>query len=79
MDGLKPKVVGHTDNTGPASVNQRISVQRAEAVANYLVAQGLSADRIATEKKGEAEPAVPNSSAQHRALNRRIEFIMYSP
>ena len=65
--------VGHTDSTGPASYNQRLSVRRAEAVKAYMVSKGVSADRIFTEGKGEGSPIADNSSRSGRAKNRRVE------
>ena len=65
--------VGHTDSTGPASYNQRLSVRRAEAVKAYMVSKGVNADRIFTEGKGEGSPIADNSSRSGRAKNRRVE------
>ena len=65
--------VGHTDATGPASYNQRLSVRRAEAVKAYMVSKGVDADRIFTEGKGEGSPIADNGSRSGRAKNRRVE------
>ena len=65
--------VGHTDSTGPASYNQRLSVRRAEAVKAYMVSKGVNADRIFTEGKGEGSPIADNSNRSGRAKNRRVE------
>ena len=65
--------VGHTDSTGPASYNQRLSVRRAEAVKAYMVSKGVSADRIFTAGKGEGRPIADNSSRSGRAKTRRVE------
>jgi OOP family OmpA-OmpF porin len=65
--------VGHTDSTGPASYNQRLSVRRAEAVKAYMVSKGVDADRIFTEGKGEDSPVADNSNRSGRAKNRRVE------
>ena len=68
------KVVGHTDSTGEASYNQRLSERRAQAVVEYLVSQGIPADRIYSEGKGEASPIDSNSTADGQARNRRTEI-----
>lgn len=75
---LSPKVVsivieGHTDSTGPAAYNQGLSERRANAVRNYLVEQGVDADKITAVGKGEEEPVADNSTKEGRALNRRVE------
>jgi len=66
--------VGHTDSTGPEAYNQRLSERRAESVKNYLVSQGIDANRIYTEGKGELEPIASNATREGRAQNRRVEI-----
>jgi len=66
--------VGHTDSTGPAAHNQRLSERRAEAVKAYLVSKGISADRIYTEGRGETQPVADNRTREGRAQNRRVEI-----
>ncbi|MCU0762339.1 MAG: OmpA family protein [Hydrogenophaga sp.] len=65
--------VGHTDSTGPASYNQKLSVRRAEAVKAYLVSKGIESNRIYTEGKGLTQPVADNSTRAGRAKNRRVE------
>lgn len=65
--------VGHTDSTGPAAYNQRLSVRRAESVKAYLVSKGIEANRVYTEGKGEAQPVADNKTRDGRAKNRRVE------
>ena len=67
-------IYGHTDSIGSDAVNLRISSQRAEAVKNYLVANGISASRMFTEGLGKSSPIASNDTDAGRAKNRRVEF-----
>ncbi len=69
-------VVGHTDSTGPADLNQRLSQRRAEAVAAVLIAHGVAPERIRAFGRGEDEPIASNLTEEGRALNRRVEIII---
>ncbi len=71
---LKVDIVGYTDNIGSARYNKQLSLKRANAVKNYLVARGVDAARINTVGMGEDNPVASNKTAEGRALNRRIEF-----
>ena len=66
-------IYGHTDNTGSASVNERISLQRAQSVASYLESRGIKASRIHSEGKSFNNPVADNDTAEGRAKNRRVE------
>lgn len=66
--------VGHTDATGPDSYNQKLSVQRSEAVKAYLVSKGIEKNRVYTEGKGEAQPVADNKTREGRSKNRRVEI-----
>ncbi|MFR1241297.1 MAG: OmpA family protein, partial [Butyricimonas faecihominis] len=66
-------IYGHTDNTGTRAVNERISKERAEAVANFLVGNGIARNRITTEGLAFDQPVADNSTAEGRAKNRRVE------
>jgi OOP family OmpA-OmpF porin len=66
--------VGHADATGSAAYNQRLSERRAGAVKAYMVQQGIDADRIYTEGRGEAQPAASNQTRAGRAQNRRVQI-----
>lgn len=68
------EVDGHTDNTGTDAYNQKLSAQRANAVASYLKSKGISSGRIVTTGKGESFPKYSNDSESSRAGNRRVEF-----
>ncbi len=71
---ISAEIQGYTDNIGSKSFNQKLSLERAQSVKDFLVAKGVSADRLTTVGYGEADPISNNKTAQGRALNRRIEF-----
>jgi len=68
------EISGHTDNVGSAAVNQRLSENRAKAVVDYLVAQGISATRLKYAGYGFTQPIADNRTDEGRAINRRVEF-----
>ncbi|MFC4294030.1 OmpA family protein [Novosphingobium tardum] len=67
-------VYGFTDSTGSPSFNQRLSEQRASAVANYLISRGVSSSRIRSQGFGETQFVASNDTAEGRARNRRVEI-----
>ena len=67
-------IYGHTDNTGTAEVNERISRQRAEAVQNYLSSCGIAADRMVSQGLSYTMPVADNDTKEGRAANRRVEI-----
>jgi OOP family OmpA-OmpF porin len=71
---LTGEVQGHTDSTGTAEYNQRLSEDRAGAVRDYLIGQGVAPERIRATGFGETRPAASNDTAEGRALNRRVEL-----
>ena len=66
--------VGHTDDIGTDTYNQKLSVQRADAVKTYLVSKGIEKNRVYTEGKGEKQPVADNKTSEGRAKNRRVEI-----
>lgn len=66
-------IEGYTDSQGQPENNERISRERAEAVVQFLVKQGLDADRVVAIGRGGAKPIADNATAEGRAQNRRIE------
>ena len=70
----KVRVEGHTDNVGNAAFNKKLGGQRAQAVVNWLIAHGVTKDRLASEGVGKDRPLMPNDTAEGRAANRRVEF-----
>lgn len=69
-------IAGHTDSTGDASYNQRLSERRAQAVASYLSQNGVSSTRLNTSGYGATQPVASNDSEQGRAQNRRVEITL---
>lgn len=67
-------ISGHTDDVGERDMNIQLSKDRAESVKNWLVARGISANRLSTRGAGPDEPIVPNTSDENRQRNRRCEF-----
>ncbi|AKC87890.1 cell envelope biogenesis protein OmpA [Pseudoxanthomonas suwonensis] len=70
------EVAGHTDNIGSDEVNQRLSEQRAAAVAQYLQAQGVQQQRLITVGGGKRYPIASNDTEAGRAANRRVEITL---
>lgn len=72
------KVVGHTDTSGPESVNMQLSEARAKAVVDFLTEAGVDASRLSMEGKGESEPIADNNTRAGRMKNRRVDFVISS-
>ena len=71
---LKIEISGHTDNIGSASVNQKLSENRAKAVVDYLVDKGVAKDRLDYKGYGFTQPVATNDTEEGRQQNRRTEF-----
>ncbi len=71
---MRVQVAGHTDSDGSAGQNQQLSEARASAVGAFLFGKGVSKTRISTVGFGETQPIRPNTSADNKRRNRRIEF-----
>lgn len=74
VPSLKVEISGHTDNTGSASLNEKLSQKRAEAVVTYLTGKGIAANRLTAKGYGASQPIASNSTADGRQENRRTEF-----
>jgi OmpA-OmpF porin, OOP family len=72
----KIEIAGHTDAAGEDAFNQALSEKRAQAVADYLVKAGLSADRLAAIGYGSSQPVATNDTDEGKAQNRRIDFLV---
>ena len=72
-------VFGHTDNTGNEQGNEIISGKRAQEVIDFLVAHGISKDRLSANGLGERFPIASNNNASGRFKNRRVEIHIYRP
>lgn len=69
-------VTGHTDSSGAAGYNQKLSERRAASVATYLAQKGVKQERLAAIGYGESHPVADNSTAQGKARNRRVELTL---
>ena len=69
-------VEGHTDNVGTAALNQRLSEQRADAVAEALITRGVPTGRVTRRGLSFTQPTAPNDVEAGRRLNRRTELIV---
>jgi adhesin transport system outer membrane protein len=72
--GMRVEVAGHTDSVGSADYNLKLSNNRARAVVDYLVSQGVAANQLTSVGYGMREPKVSNNTSAGRAVNRRTEF-----
>ena len=70
------RVEAHTASTGPPRRNLRTSQLRAAAVKRYLVARGISANRITSAGYGGTRPIAENTTPRGRWQNRRVEFVI---
>lgn len=69
-------IAGHTDSTGDAGYNQRLSERRAESVGNYLAQNGVTRDRLRMTGYGASQPVASNATEDGRSQNRRVEITL---
>lgn len=74
-DGLRLRIVGHTDSQGTPQANLPLSQRRAASVRAWLVASGVPEARLLAEGRGQGEPIADNGTEAGRALNRRVEAV----
>jgi len=72
--GERVQLTGHTDNIDSNAFNERLGMQRANIVKQYLIGKGVNASKIIVESKGETKPIAPNNTSAGRAQNRRTEL-----
>jgi OmpA-OmpF porin, OOP family len=68
------QVIGHTDAIGSDSYNMNLSRERAQAVVNYLISQGVNSSQLEVVPMGESQPIATNDTQEGRAMNRRVEI-----
>ncbi len=71
---MQIEISGHTDNVGSDDANLKLSDDRSNAVAEYLVSLGIKAERIVHKGYGETKPLGTNDTDEGKQLNRRVEF-----
>ena len=76
FDKTKVQIAGYTDSTGSAAYNNSLSLQRAQAVANYLKLRDVSASRLLVYGYGSSNPIASNATAAGREQNRRVEITL---
>jgi outer membrane protein OmpA-like peptidoglycan-associated protein len=69
-------IEGYTDSTGSNETNMRLSMERARAVYEFLMMQGISSDRMKYQGFGPENPVAPNDTETNRAKNRRVEVVL---
>lgn len=74
--GLKLQVEGYTDSVGSDEYNQKLSENRADAVRDFLVTQGVQPDNITATGYGKAKPVADNATSSGRAQNRRVNLVV---
>lgn len=72
---LKVTIEGHTDNSGDAAHNKKLSEDRANAVKTALTGKGIAADRLSAKGLGADKPIADNNTEDGRAKNRRVEIV----
>jgi outer membrane protein OmpA-like peptidoglycan-associated protein len=72
----KLKIVGHTDDVGDATYNQKLSEERAQSVANLFLTRGFKKENIYVIGRGSTQPYVPNTTNENSAINRRVAIVV---
>jgi outer membrane protein OmpA-like peptidoglycan-associated protein len=75
---IKVEISCHTDNTGSAVANTRLSEARAKSVVQYLTSHGIDPQKLVYKGYGLAQPIASNKTAAGRQMNRRVEFKILS-
>jgi OOP family OmpA-OmpF porin len=72
---VKVEVAGHTDSRNSDAYNMSLSLDRANAVRDYLIGKGIAADRLTAKGYGESQPVADNATEEGRFQNRRVELV----
>lgn len=71
---MEIEIAGHTDNVGSEKLNNKLSLERANAVRDYLISQGINDKRLVAKGYGESKPVAKNDTDEGKKLNRRVDF-----
>lgn len=75
-ENRKIVIEGHTDAVGADAANEKLSKDRAESVRQFLISEGIPAERVTAVGKGEQQPVATNDTPEGRANNRRVEIVL---
>ncbi len=78
VPNMKVQIAGYTDSVGTDQYNRQLSQRRAEAVRDYIVQNGIAANRVTAHGYGKESPIADNGTEAGRAENRRVEFVVLS-
>ncbi|MDA3892630.1 MAG: OmpA family protein [Salinivirgaceae bacterium] len=70
------EISGHTDSEGSDATNEKLSLERAQAVVNYVVSKGIAASKLQAAGYGELKPLDTNQTPEGQSKNRRVEFLV---
>jgi outer membrane protein OmpA-like peptidoglycan-associated protein len=73
---MRIEITGHTDNMGTNEYNFKLAGDRAIAVKNYVIANGIDKTRVSSKSYGETKPVATNETEEGRQQNRRVEFVI---
>jgi outer membrane protein OmpA-like peptidoglycan-associated protein len=71
------EIIGHTDNTGSDTYNEKLSLRRAHSISNYLITKQMRPEKITCIGRGETNPIADNNTEAGKQLNRRVEIILF--
>lgn len=71
---MEIEIAGHTDNVGSDKINNKLSLERANAVKSYIISKGIDEKRLIAKGYGKTKPYVSNKTAEGRKKNRRVDF-----
>jgi len=74
---MEVEIAGHTDNVGSDKVNDKLSLERANAVRDYIIKNGVEGERLKAKGYGKTKPVVSNKTGEGRKKNRRVDFTIF--